>query len=285
MKTIRLLYPDFAGGGLETYWFGAHLLAHILPPNEAQPLVRVDIDPPDGSAETITDGIHAKDQILRGIRDAAQKIRAANPDRIITIGGNCLVSQAPFDYLHGKYERTGIIWIDAHPDVSTPADGYPNAHAMVLASLLGCGDASLTSLREHPPFGPEDILYVGLQELHAYQRAFLDDHGVPYRVQTSGFVTDSEIAAFMARFDHLLVHLDIDVLDERLFHSTYFANPALTGDGSGGGKMTMEHLAGILHRITEEADVVGFTIAEYLPFDAHRLRTLFAGLNLFTRPA
>lgn len=115
MKTIRLLYPDFAGGGLETYWFGAHLLAHILPPNEAQPLVRVDIDPPDGSAGTITDGIHAKDQILRGIRDAAQKIRAANPDRIITIGGNCLVSQAPFDYLHGKYERTGIIWIDAHP--------------------------------------------------------------------------------------------------------------------------------------------------------------------------
>lgn len=30
-------------------------------------------------------------------------------------------------------------------------------------------------------------------------------------------------------FDHILVHLDIDVLDPWLFHSTYFANPSLTG--------------------------------------------------------
>ena len=33
MKTIRLLYPDYLSGGLETYYFGAKLLAHILPEN------------------------------------------------------------------------------------------------------------------------------------------------------------------------------------------------------------------------------------------------------------
>ncbi len=47
MKTIRLLYPDYVSGGLETYYFGAHLLSHILPPNERQPLVTVNIAPPD----------------------------------------------------------------------------------------------------------------------------------------------------------------------------------------------------------------------------------------------
>ena len=31
MKTIRLLYPDHLSGGLDTYYFGANLLAHILP--------------------------------------------------------------------------------------------------------------------------------------------------------------------------------------------------------------------------------------------------------------
>ena len=36
----------------------------------------------------------------------------------------------------GKYDNVGIIWIDAHPDVSTVNDGYPNAHAMVLGSLI-----------------------------------------------------------------------------------------------------------------------------------------------------
>lgn len=31
MKTIRLLYPDYLSGGLETYYFGANLLAIYFP--------------------------------------------------------------------------------------------------------------------------------------------------------------------------------------------------------------------------------------------------------------
>lgn len=282
MKTIRLLYPDFVSGGLETYYFGAHLMAHILPENDAQPLIKVDIAPPDGLEKPVTDGIYGKPEVISGIKDAMGKLKAENPDKVITIGGNCLVSQAPFDYLHGKYENTGIIWIDAHPDVSTVADGYPNAHAMVLGSLLGYGDKSLTDLMENRKFQPDEILYVGLQGLHDYQQKFLDETGVQYRVQTDSFIRTDEIAAFANRFEHILVHLDIDVLDERFFHSTYFANPELSGDGSGGGKMTMDTLTGILSCITNQADVVGFTIAEYLPFDEHRLHKMFSGIKLFT---
>ena len=37
MKTIRLLYPDYLSGGLETYYWGAQLLAHLLPANANQP--------------------------------------------------------------------------------------------------------------------------------------------------------------------------------------------------------------------------------------------------------
>lgn len=282
MKTIRLLYPDFVSGGLETYYFGAHLMAHILPENDAQPLIKVDIAPPDGLEKPVMDGIYGKPEVISGIKDAMGKLKTANPDKIITIGGNCLVSQAPFDYLHGKYENTGIIWIDAHPDVSTVADGYPNAHAMVLGSLLGYGDKSLTDLMENRKFQPDEILYVGLQGLHDYQQKFLDETGVQYRVQTDSFISTEEIAAFANRFEHILIHLDIDVLDEHFFHSTYFANPELSGDGSGGGKMTMDTLTGILGCITNQADVVGFTIAEYLPFDEHRLHKMFSGIKLFT---
>ena len=116
MKTIRLLYPDHLSGGLDTYYFGANLLAHILPANENQPLLRVEIAPPDGKERTVKDGIRAREEVTEGIRRAAQVIEAAQPDKIITIGGNCIVSQAPFDYLHGRYSNVGIIWIDAHPD-------------------------------------------------------------------------------------------------------------------------------------------------------------------------
>ncbi|MDO5639161.1 MAG: arginase family protein [Neisseria sp.] len=281
MKTIRLLYPDFVSGGLETYHFGANLLAHILPENPKQPLIKVNIAAPNGEQYSVSDGIYAKKQVIEGIRNAMAAIEAEQPDKIITIGGNCIVSQAPFDYLHGRYDKLGILWIDTHPDVSTPKDGYPNAHAMVLGSLLGAGDESLTALMKNKKFSAEQILYVGLQPIHDYQKQFLDQRGVQYQIQDHAFLSDAEIKAFTDRFEHILVHLDIDVLDEHFFHSTYFANPELTGDGSGGGKMTMAQLSTMLQRISSNADVVGFTIAEYLPFDEHHLHKMFKTIDLF----
>lgn len=281
MKTIRLLYPDHVSGGLDTYYFGANLLQYILPQNPNQPVVKVDIIPPNSKEKTVTNGIYAEEEVLSGIRDAQEKISKQNPDRIITIGGNCMVSLAPFDYLHGKYKNVGIIWIDAHPDVSTLNDGYPNAHAMVLGSLLGHGAAQLAKEIKNSLFKPDEIFYIGLQPLLAYQEKYLNDMGVKYKVQDQTFVSSSEIKSFIGRFDHILIHFDIDVLDEHFFHSTYFVNSELVGDGAGGGKMTIEKLSEILRLITKNTDVVGFTVAEYLPFDEHRLHKMFAEINLF----
>jgi len=282
MKTIRLLYPDYVSGGLDTYYFGANLLAHILPENKNQPLIKVDIAQPNSANKIITDGIYAKGEVLSGIQNAMAKIEKENPDKIITIGGNCLVSLAPFDYLHGKYKNTGIVWIDAHPDVSSPKDGYPNAHAMVLGSLMGYGDNSLSNMMKNNKFNPDEILYVGLQNLHDYQKNFLNNTGGNYKIQTNKFISNNEIHKFIKRFDHILVHFDIDVLDEHFFHSTYFANSELVGDGAGGGKMTIEKLTEILRCITDNSDIVGFTIAEYLPFDEHKLYKMLTEIKLFT---
>lgn len=282
MKTIRLLYPDHVSGGLETYYFGANLLQHILPANDKQPLVKVELAPPEGREKKITNGISAENEVLEGIKTAQDRLAAERPDRVITIGGNCIVSLAPFDYLHGLYKNAGIIWIDAHPDVSTVKDGYPNAHAMVLGSLMGHGAEQLSSQMRNDKFKPDEILYVGLQPLHDYQERYLSEAGVNYKVQDKEFVGDDEIKEFMDRFDHILVHFDIDVLDERFFHSTYFANSELVGDGAGGGKMTMDKLSEVLSCISDNADIVGFTVAEYLPFDEHRLYKMFSGIKLFT---
>lgn len=193
-----------------------------------------------------------------------------------------MVSQVPFDYLHGLYENVGIVWIDAHPDVSIVKDDYPNAHAMVLGSLMGYGDSSLSDLMKNRKFRADEILYIGLQGLHDYQERFLKDVGVEFKVQTEEFVSDDEICAFMNHFDHILIHLDINVLDAALFHSTYFAYKDLVGDGSGSGKMTIDKLTAILKNITDNSDVVGLTIAEYLPFDEHRLRNMFSEIRMFT---
>lgn len=150
------------------------------------------------------------------------------------------MSLAPFDYLHGKYKNTGIIWIDAHPDVSTVKDGYPNAHAMVLGSLLGGGDESLTEWMENRNFEPDEIFYVGLQGLHDYQKNFLDEKGVHYKVQTDSFVSAEEISEFIKRFDHILVHLDMMCSTSISSTPPILRTLSLRGDGSGGGKMKMD---------------------------------------------
>lgn len=153
---------------------------------------------------------------------------------------------------------------------------------MVLGSLMGYGAEPAARMMKNKPFQPEEILYVGLQGLHGYQENFLKERGVKYQIQTENFVPQEEIKAFAETFDHILVHFDVDVLDEHLFHSTYFANPELVGDGSGGGKMTMEQLTKVLHCIAGNSNIVGFTIAEYLPFDEYKLHQMFAGLGIFT---
>ena len=283
MKTIRLLYPDFVSGGLDTYFFGANLLQHILPQNEKQELYKVNIEAPSNKKYEVKDSIYGKDEVFTGIKEAMKILEEVNPDKVITIGGNCIVSQAPFDYLHGKYENVGIIWIDAHPDVSTVNDGYPNAHAFVLASLLGEEETKITKLMKNKKFKSDEILCVGLQEIHDYQEKFLKEKNINYKIQTDRFLTNEEIKDFIKKFDHILVHLDIDVLDEKLFHSTYFANKELVGDGSGSGKMAMEKLSEILAVIDKNADIVGFTIAEYLPFDEHKLNKMFSNISMFTK--
>lgn len=282
MKTIRLFYPDYVSGGLDTYYFGAHLLQHILPANDRQPCVRVAVAPPSTQEKSVCDGIFAQDEVLASLHDAQAKLELENPDKIITLGGNCFVSLAPFDYLHGRYDKLGIIWLDAHPDVTTLKDDYPYAHAMVLAALLGRGAPQLCKAMKNKAFHPEHVLYVGLQGLHDAQARFLDEAGVPYHVQNQAFVSHEEICAFVQRFEQIVIHCDLDVLDEHFFHSTYFANPELVGDGSGGGKMKLEQLAEILQLIHTNAEVVGFTIAEYLPFDEYKLHKILAKLPMFT---
>ena len=38
--------------------------------------------------------IYAEDEVLAGIQDAQRKLAAENPDRVVTVGGNCMVSPA-----------------------------------------------------------------------------------------------------------------------------------------------------------------------------------------------
>jgi arginase len=92
-------------------------------------------------------GIEAKEAVVAQLAKALEMISRYIPQRILTLGGECSVSVAPFSWLAKRYgDDLAVLWIDSHPNVGTPASQYPGYHAMAVAVLTGHGDPDLLRL-------------------------------------------------------------------------------------------------------------------------------------------
>ncbi|MHA7768537.1 arginase family protein [Bacillus atrophaeus] len=281
-KTLRLIAPDWQGGSKQEYYFGAELLSWLAPKNANQKEIKLNIEKPKNEELEKENGVVAQSTVKRNVSMAAEVLKKELPDKIITFGGNCLVSQAPFDYLHGKYgKELGVIWIDSHPDVSTPKE-YHHEHAMVLGNLLGAGDPEL-SKRVEFPFNSGQFLYVGLQKPLDLEVKLLEELNLNYTVQDKSNLKSEDIQKWIKKngFTKIAVHFDLDVLDPNFFRSLYFSEPGVAEFPSECGKMTLKELLHILKGIFKENDVVGFTVAEFLPWDSINLKNLLAELDIF----
>ncbi|AYW47145.1 arginase [Tetragenococcus osmophilus] len=281
-KTIRIVAPDWQAGGKQEYFFGSTLLSWLTPDNTNQKEIKLDVTQPGDDPLKKENGVVAQSSVKRNVTLSADALKQEQPDKVITLGGNCLVSQAPFDYLHGKYgDDLGVIWIDAHPDISNP-EIYDNEHAMVLGNLLGAGDPEL-SKDVQAPFEPSSFLYVGMQEPNDLEKEELKRLNLNYTVQEDSVLDAEDIQKWIKdnNFSKVVVHLDLDVLDPSIFRSLYFAEPRVTEFPSEHERMTPEKLVDILTGIFQNNEVVGLTIAEYLPWDAIYLKNALANLDIF----
>ena len=172
---LRLLWPQWQGAGTSSvaalapefpldvarrgYAVDTAVLEAVLPhdgPTVTAPVTMSD----DGLEER--DGVEAKAVILEQLAGALELIGRHEPARILTVGGECSVSVAPFSELARRYgDDLAIVWIDAHPDVGTPQSEYPGYHAMALATLTGHGDPEVQELLP-ATFSPDRVALVGL---------------------------------------------------------------------------------------------------------------------------
>lgn len=60
----------------------------------------VDVAPGE---RVVTDGVLDRDAIVRQTEAALAILRAANPDRVVTLGGECSTSVVPFTYMAHRY--------------------------------------------------------------------------------------------------------------------------------------------------------------------------------------
>lgn len=280
-KTTRLKVPQWQGGNNLTYALGADILSFLAPKNLEQKEIIVPISELEEPLIR-ENGVTGQSVVAENVDKMTAIIQEEAPDKIITLGGDCLVSQAPFDYLHGKYEdKLGIIWLDAHPDISTPAIFF-NAHAMVLGNLLKDGDPVLAEKVQHP-FEAKDILYVGLQQPTVDEEAIMQRLGLQYQVQAQSRLAPETIIQWLKHhgFTKVAVHFDLDVLDPNEFRSLYFSEPGTTKHSAEAGKMSLLEVKETMQAIAEQSEIVGLTIAELLPWDAQNLKNLLNGFDIF----
>lgn len=167
-KTLRLHFPQWQGGNNPAYHFCSRLLA-FLAPEATGPVEEITVEAPTTKPlpeeENIVGRSMLKQQLL-----ATQRVLAKHqPDRLVILGGDCLVDLAPFAYLNEKYDgELGVLWIDAHPDVMTPND-FGHAHAMVLGNLLGEGDADFRGAVSKP-LHSKNVMLAGIGKTLAVEQ-------------------------------------------------------------------------------------------------------------------
>lgn len=285
-KTIRLVYPQWQGASIvrlvaevndpeeasKGYVLGAHLL-NFLAPENGQETLTVPISTEAADRKT-TDGVLDRDIIVRQTKAALAMLRVSNPDRIVTLGGECSVSVVPFTYLAEKYgDDLAMVWIDAHPDLTLPGDAYPGYHAMAVTACMGYGDAKILS--ELPGrIAPSNILFVGLRnwesdEIRSRQQAYGIPHLSPREVAENSEAIKAWLTSLKA--SKVVIHFDMDVLDPAEIIAAAGTDP----DG-----MKLEAVVRVINDIASVKELVGLTIAEPMPRTAIRLKKMLSQMPL-----
>lgn len=281
-KTLRLLMPQWQGGNNPPYFFGAKLLACLAPDSDNALQVEVPVEPYGGTALPNENGVVARTVLLQQLKSAHNLLDTHQPDRVIVFGGDCHVSQAPFAYLNEKYEgKLGVLWLDAHPDVSTP-NMHKHEHAMVLGNLLGEGDPVLAA-EVKTPLQPELVMYGGLQEPSSAEAEIVNRLNLRKAGPKELAGKSDAILDWIAQYgiEHLAIHLDLDVLDPSIFRSLLSSQPGSERFSATNGEMTLTQVARVIQDVSQKTDIVGLAIAEYLPWDAINLHSFMDSLPIF----
>ena len=285
-KTIRLVYPQWQGASIAQwilevkdpeqasrgYYLGAQLL-NFLAPDTGQEILTVPVEIGKGERK-VTDGVLGLEVIVAQSKVALAMLNQANPDKIVTLGGECSVSVVPFTYLMDKYkDDVAMIWIDAHPDITLPGDVYPAYHAMAVMACMGIGNSQIISVLP-AKIDPSKILLVGLRdwerdEIKKRQKQYGIRHLTPDNVRENSHAIKNWLRSCGA--SKVVIHFDMDVLDP----AEIIAAVGVVPNG-----MKIAEVVRVINDIAQEKVIVGLTIAEPMPRTAILLKEMLAQLPM-----
>lgn len=283
MKTVRLDFPQWQGGSNPDYVFGSELLKAIVPVSLSIENICVPVNTNFHIPLEMEDGIEGGKILKAQMEDAQRILESKNPDKIIVLGGDCSVSQVPFDFLSKKYgEKLGVLWLDAHPDVATIETSTRN-HEMVLNNLISGAGSSLAAMVKNP-INKNRVMIAGLiyEELRKKDQN-VNIKRIPFVTPAQLFDDSNDIIQWIEQEDiqYLAIHFDLDVLSPQDFRSIYPAEPHLACFDAAIGKLNLKQIERIFGDVSKYSSIVGLTIAEHLPWDALRFRNLLSNITIF----
>ena len=285
--TLRLLWPQWQGAGTSSvrelapefpfdiarrgYAVGSAVLAAVLPANDGPTAAAPAAMDNDGLE--LRDGIEAKDVIVNQLAQAFEVIRKHDPARIVTFGGECSVSVAPFSELARRYgDDLAIVWIDSNPDIGTPASQYPGFHAMAVAALTGHGDPDVLDLLP-ATVSPERVALVGLHAWTEDDIPNVAEWGIRSFSPDDLRTTTQPLLDWLAATgcSRVAIHFDVDTVD---------SNEIVLGLGAEPDGLTSTQVRRIVGDLESSADVVGLTIAEFIPRQVMHLQQILTSFPL-----
>lgn len=303
-QTLKLIFPQWQGGDIVAFFkdlepdeaargyvLGAQILDLLtrdinpsLDKNTALVDISKDFRVDSKGGRIVQGGIIDKEILLSQHKSALKILKAKNPAKILTLGGECATSIAPFGYLADKYAKQGenvaLIWIDAHPDLGVANDDfYKGYHAMAVSAIVG--DESLKSDFALPAYiKPQNVLFIGLHSNEAeHYNARRESLGIQ-AIWGKDMVSDeakaiSAMSAWLKErgITKVLIHLDLDVLNPK---ELYVA----VGDT---GVLSVANVINTINALSQNAEVVGLTIAEHLPKAELQLKAMLKKLPLISK--
>lgn len=205
-------------------------------------------------------GIRFRNVLMRQLDHAVEVVNHMRPEAILTTGGDCGASFVPIAYMNQKYAgKLGVIWVDAHADIHTPETSPSgNYHGMVLRHLMG--DVAF-AVQPPLPLTAGQIAYLGLRDTEAEEDAVITRSGIPRFSAAEVMAGDGPLDLVIEHFrkngvTHLHLHVDCDVMDEKVFPHVHVPEP----DG-----LSLERLLGLLQILRSRMPMASCCLTEYAP--------------------
>ena len=206
------------------------------------------------------------EEIIRVSGALATKVRTVldQGSLPLVLGGDHSTAIGSMAGAAASARRLGVLWIDAHPDVNTPATSPSgNIHGMPLAIALGHGPSALVDCHHRgPKVRPEDVCIVGARDIDPGEERFLEDQGIrvftTFDIANQGLhaVMEQAVDAVSRRTDAVHVSFDTDVIEGR------------TAPGTGivtRGGLSYREISFIMRFVGKRLDVTTMDVIEVNP--------------------